>query len=127
MVEFLSDAWLDAVAAAAATVRPPDGAEPAEDSAGPLTVRQIITDGPGGDVVYDLRLEAGTVTVDRTATATPDVTFQQDHETAARLVRGETHPHLALTGGTLAISGAAHRLTGWRATLGALDLSLIHI
>lgn len=119
MVAYLSDAWLDAMAAAAAEVRDDDTDHPP-----PLTLRQVVTDGPHGHVVYDLRLADGRVTVDRSGTAVPDVTIEQDHETAVALVRGDTHPHVALTGGRLSISGAAHRLTAWRSTLDGLDRAL---
>ena len=131
MVEFLSDAWLDAMAAAASRVGdhdrraddPPAEHPPAEHPPA-LTLRQVVTGGPHGDVLYDLHLADGRVTVDRSGTAVPDVTIEQDHETAGALVRGDTHPHLALTGGRLDISGAAHRLTAWRSTLDELDEAL---
>jgi hypothetical protein len=121
MVRFLSEAWLDEMAAAAGRVSWPC---PTDELAASLTLRQVVTGGPEGDISYDLRLDGHGVTLLRPAAAIPDVAFEQDHDTARRLARGETHPQVELTAERLRISGAANRLTAWRPLLDALDEAL---
>jgi len=118
MVRFLSEAWLDEMAAAVRAVSEPtraDGGVP------PLVVRQQVTGGPDGDIAYDLCLDDDGVTLRRPASGIADVVFEQDHETARRLAQGETHPQIELTAGRLRISGAANRLTAWRPMLDEMD------
>jgi hypothetical protein len=121
MVRFLSAAWLDQLAETAAGLSPPP---PDDESERSLTLRQVITGGPDGDVVYDLCLERDHIAVRRSAGGAPDVAFEQDHATARRLARGETHPQVELTEGRLRIAGPASRLRAWRPTLDALDRAL---
>jgi hypothetical protein len=118
MVRFLSEAWLDEMEAAAGRVR---GPVPEGGATDPLTLRQVVTGGPDGDVVYDLRLDGRGVAVRRPGTDEPDVSFEQDHDTARRLARGETHPQIELTSGRLRVAGAANRLVAWKPLLDALD------
>lgn len=120
MARFLSGPWLEELCRVAETVR----TDPAPTGDGPLpdlTLRQVVTGGPDGDVVYDLHLHAGTVRIDRSAAGPADVELRQDHDTARRLVRGETHPQVELTEGRLRIRGPAHRLVPWQPVLAALD------
>lgn len=121
MVRFLSEAWLDEMAIAAGRV---SGPAPTDEVAPSLTLRQVVTGGPDGDVTYDLRLDGHGVTLQRPGTGIADVAFEQDHDTALRLARGEAHPQVELTAGRLRISGAANRLTAWRPLLDALDEAL---
>jgi len=121
MARFLSDAWLADLTARAGAV---PSHSPTDDAESSLTLRQIITGGPDGDVVYDLRLDRDGITVERPPTGAADVAFEQDHDTARGLARGEAHPQAELTAGRLRISGPANRLTAWRPTLDALDEAL---
>jgi hypothetical protein len=119
MVAFLSDDWLDRLAAVAASVDlSPD------DTSSPLRIRQVVTGDTSGPTVYDLAFSADGITVDQEGEGEPDVTFEQDGPTAQRLARGESHPQVELTAGRLRIGGAANRLTEWRAALDALDEAL---
>ena len=124
MVRFLSAAWLDEMTSAAGLV---SGFAPADGVAPSLSVRQVVTGGPDGDVIYDLLLDAQGVTVRRPGATAPDVAFEQDYDTARRLARGEAHPQVELAAGRLRITGAANRLTSWGPLLDALDEALAEL
>ena len=124
MARFLSDAWLDEMAAVADRV---PGFSPERGGEAMLRLRQVVTGGPRGDVTYDLCLGREGVRIERNRTADADVTFAQDHGTACRLAQGATHPQVELTAGHLQVSGAANRLTGWRPLLDDLDEALAEL
>lgn len=121
MVQFLSEAWFDEYARVAAQV---PVSSLVEDGLAPMTMRQIVTGTPGGDLRYDLRLDRSGVSVVHSPSADPDVSFEQDQATARRLARGDGHPQIELTEGRLQISGSANRLVPWRPVLDALHDAL---
>ena len=106
MPEFLSDEWIAALAAAAATAEVPATAE--------LAVRQVVD-----DVAWTVRVAAGRIAVDQDPTA--DVTFTPDRATAAALVRGELATQDAFAGGRLRLGGDLARLLAAADALSGLD------
>ncbi|MEO7837236.1 MAG: SCP2 sterol-binding domain-containing protein [Acidimicrobiales bacterium] len=105
MARYLSQAWFDEVNEAArnspslrhATV----GAH--------LTLQQVVTGGPEGDLQYWLRIEDGSVRAAlgaaQAADLTPDATVTQPYETAAAVSRGELSTEDAFLDGRIRLRG----------------------
>jgi hypothetical protein len=96
---YLTADWLRALERAA------DTPEVAAATAGVrLTIRQVVTGGPEGEVSYEVVIADGTVRVGRTG-AEPDVVFTQDHATAVALTKGELTAQAALRANRVRASG----------------------
>jgi predicted lipid carrier protein YhbT len=104
--EFLSEEWVEALAAAAATIE----LDPAVD----LAVRQVV-----GDVSWTVRVHDGRVAVDRDEAA--DLTITTDRETAAALVRGDLATQDAFAAGRLRLGGDLRKLLAAADGLAGLD------
>ena len=92
MARFLSPEWFDEVA------------RPAPDPV-LLTVRQVVTGAPGGDVRYALLVGASGATVSRDEPDEADVTFTESWETASAIANGELAPQQAFADGRLVVEG----------------------
>jgi hypothetical protein len=111
-VRFLSGEWLDRLAGAVSVASP----------AGSVSIHQRVTGGPDGDVEYTLRLDHGSVTVER-GPGTADVQVVQDYATAAEISRGVLSPAAAFATGRLRLGGEVASLVEHQealATLGPL-------
>lgn len=105
MARYLSGLWFEEVnhaAAASSWVR--------EATAGAdLTIQQIVTDGPEGDVRYWLRIDDGSVEAvpgdAQEADLEPHATVVQSYETAAAVSRGELSTEDALLDGRIRLRG----------------------
>ena len=106
MPDFLSDEWVEALAAGAANATVDPTVE--------LAVRQVV-----GDVSWTVRVAGGRVTVDRGNDA--DVTITADRETAAALVRGELATQDAFAAGRLRLGGDLATLLAAASGLAGLD------
>lgn len=106
MPDFLSDEWIDALAAAAETTR--------VDPAVELAVRQVVD-----EVSWTVRVAGGGVTVDRDEAA--DVTITTDRDTAAALVRGDLATQDAFAAGRLRLGGDLAKLLAAAGGLAGLD------
>ena len=106
MPAFLSDEWIDALAAAAA------GAVVGPDAE--IAVRQVV-----GDVSWTVRVAGGRLTIDRDPTA--DVTLTTDPETAAALVQGRLATQDAFAAGRLRLGGDLTKLLAGAGALAGLD------
>lgn len=102
---FLSDEWVDALAARLATQ--------AIDPELAVAVRQVVD-----DVAWTVRVAGGRVSVDRDPAA--DVTLTTDRATAEALVAGELAAQDALAAGRLRIGGDLTKLLGASQVLAAL-------
>lgn len=112
MPEFLSDEWVDALAAAAASASVAEDAE--------LSVRQVVD-----DAAWTVRVAGGRIAVDRDATA--DVTLTTDRATAAALVRGELATQDAFAAGRLRLGGDLTKLLDAAGALGGLDAAYAQV
>ena len=106
MPDFLSDEWVEALAAGAASATVDPTVE--------LAVRQVV-----GDVSWTVRVADGRVHVDRDEAA--DVTITTDSDTAAALVRGELATQDAFAAGRLRLGGDLARLLAAADGLAGLD------
>jgi putative sterol carrier protein len=99
VARFLSAEWLEEVAAAA------DGSDGRAGGGGALTVRQVVLEGPEGDVAYSVRVADGRVRVDPGAGGEADVEVTSDYDTAVAISKGELSPAVALSAGRLRLRG----------------------
>ncbi len=100
-MRYLSPEWFAAVQAAAD--RRGVGAPGVTGSA--VTVQQVVTGGPDGDVTYHVVLSDGRVHVGSGEAPDPTVTFSQDYETAAAVAKGELSAQGAFMVGRIRVRG----------------------
>ncbi|TML86910.1 MAG: SCP2 sterol-binding domain-containing protein [Actinobacteria bacterium] len=101
MARFLSAEWLEQVAAAA---RDDPGVQAAASGVS-LTVQQVVTDGPDGDVAWHVRLGDGSVEIGPGRAPDAEVVITQSHETATEVGRGDLSPAEAFATGRLKLAG----------------------
>ncbi len=70
-----------------------------------LTLAYKVTNGPGGEVDYTLKVADGAAGVTLGATEGADVTITSDYETAVALQSGEINPQSAFLTGKIKVSG----------------------
>ena len=115
--EFLTAAWLDALAAVTAAAPPLPA--PAADVR--LVVQQTVRDAPGGAFSYTVTIDGPRVEVRAGAAPQADLLLTADYATAAALHRGELNAQEAISSGGLVIRGALGRLLAARPVLDRLD------
>jgi SCP-2 sterol transfer family protein len=101
MARFLSDDWLEQVAAAAAD----DEELQAATTGMSLTVQQVVTDTPDGEVAWHVRLADGEVEIGPGRAAEADIVITESHETAVAVSRGGLTPAEAFASGRLKLAG----------------------
>ena len=106
MARFLSPEWF---------------AEAAGSDPGPalLTIRQVVTGGPDGEVRYTVRIGQAGVAIERDEPHDADVTFTETWETAEAIARGELAPQQAFADGRLRVAGDVRLLPAVLARLSA--------
>lgn len=101
MAAYLSAAWFEDVnRAARADERLADATAGAR-----VTIQQVVTGGPAGDVRYWVRVDDGVVEAGPGTAEAPDATVTQSYETAATVSRGELSVEHALLEGRVRLSG----------------------
>ncbi|MET1001024.1 MAG: SCP2 sterol-binding domain-containing protein [Acidimicrobiia bacterium] len=115
MPEFLSDAWIAALDAAAATAAPPPGIAP-------FVLEQVVTGVTDrGDVRYHLVFTDTGVRACPGPAEQADVSFTTEYATAVELARGETNAQQALAAGRFRIGGDVDALVRRAGSLATLD------
>jgi putative sterol carrier protein len=104
VARYLSPEWFDEMSAAAAQFQP----ESPRDAS--VSLRQVISGTPFGDVNYVMTIEPTTVSISRDSDVNADVTFSQDYETASQLHRGELTTHDAFFQGRVRVGGHLNTL-----------------
>lgn len=117
MVTYLSTEWLDRVRELATV----DEALSAASQGVELTLQQVVTDTPHGDVRYYVTFDDGDVYVQAGDVTEPDVTFTQDYQTAVGVATGKLGALDALRDGRVVLTGDPTALQDRAAVLGALD------
>jgi putative sterol carrier protein len=110
VARFLSEAWFDDVAAMA----------PIDDRTS-LTLQQVVTDAPEGEVRYHVRVSEGRAAIYVGQAARPDATFTEDYATAAAVARGELSVQAALLAGRIRIGGNMATLSRYQEDLAGMD------
>lgn len=116
MARYLSQSWAEELNAAVGA----SGAVEAAGAGSVLTVQQVVTGGPDGDVRYWVRLGPGPVTVGLGEVPAPDVTITEPYETAVAVNRGELTSEAAFLSGRAQVSGDLAALVEHQATLQGL-------
>lgn len=125
MAEYLTPAWFAEVnAAAAATARSPEGT--VDDAA--VTVQQVVTGAPGGEVRYWVRVDEGGLRAGLGVADGADATVTEAYETAVAVTRGELGVETAFLAGRIRVEGDGAALLHHRQVLGqVLDaLAAVH-
>lgn len=112
-VDFLSDAWIAALDAAARD-RPSSDDDPL--AAVTLTIDHVIVDGPH----WRLSIDAGALSVTAAPEGDPDVRLTSDRATAAAIASGQRAALDAFIAGDLRLGGDVRRLIDERAALEAM-------
>jgi putative sterol carrier protein len=97
MARFLSEAWFDAIAESTGPVTHGDAPR--------ITVQQVVTDTPEGEVRYAVTISDECATVRAGQAARADVTFTGDYSTAVAIARGELTAQAALLAGRIRVAG----------------------
>jgi alkyl sulfatase BDS1-like metallo-beta-lactamase superfamily hydrolase len=112
MARFLSAAWFQQV----------QREQPAGPAGRPaLTLQQVVTGTPDGEVRYQVVVADGRATVRPGSSPTPDMTFTSDYATATAIARGRLSVQAALSAGRIRVGGDTARLAEHQPLLGNLD------
>ena len=115
MARFLSREWLAQMAATAGASEALREAASGLD----LSIRQMVRDGPDGDVAYTVRLAGGTVTVAPGGEG-GDLDVVSEYGTAAAISQGKLSPAAAFASGRLKLGGSVGVLAGHARVLSGL-------
>jgi hypothetical protein len=116
MAEYLSDEWIDALAAALRPVRLPAGTAP-------LVIEQAVAGVPGrGDVRYRVRIADGESGARPAAAGDPpaEVSLHTDYATAIAIATGAANAQTALAEGKLRLVGSVRALADVAAAIATL-------
>jgi putative sterol carrier protein len=120
MARFLSAEWLEQVATAAHD----DEELQAAASGVSLTVQQVVTGGPDGEVAWHVRLGDGGVAIVAGRTPDAEVVITQSHETATDVGRGDLTPAEAFASGRLKMGGQVGLLVRHQPAFEQLGIAL---
>jgi putative sterol carrier protein len=113
VAEFLTDAWVADLDAAAAEVRLPDDLC--------LVVQQVVLGDRGETSEYAIRIDGGHASVTRGHVDDAHVTFTQDRATAAAIAQGELSAQVAFMAGRLRVGGDVRQVIDRARELQALE------
>lgn len=116
-MRFLSGEWIEEAATAA---RSSEGLAAATADTR-LTVQQVVTGGPDGDVRYVVSIANGAVSVHAGVDEAPDVTFLLEWDTAVAMAAGVLGAQEAFTSGRLELQGDVGALLRHGPALADLD------
>ncbi len=123
MGRYLSPQWFEEVDAAIGQ----DGRVPSHDAGAGLTLQQVVTDSPEGEVRYWLRLRDGALEIGLGDAKAPDATISQSYETAVAVVTGQLSVQAALMAGRIRLSGNMTALLGHQEALKASDAAFADV
>ena len=123
MPRFLSPEWIDEVGRTARSS--PVLADATTGVA--LTVQQVVTDTPDGEVRYHVAVERGRVDVRPGQASDPDVTFTQDWQTAVAMSTGELSAQQAFMEGRLRVGGDVQALAREQGAFADLDAAFAEV
>lgn len=120
MARYLSPEWFEDVNAAAPQ-RPAteDAARPAH-----LTLQQVVTGSPDGDVRYWVSVGGGQMAAGLGEADDPDATISQSYQTAVAVVTGQLRVQTALMSGQIRLAGDIGALIEHQEALHGLDTAL---
>jgi putative sterol carrier protein len=86
-----------------------------------LTVQQVVTGGPDGDITYHVVVDRDTVRIAPGESSEPTVTFIQSWDTASAIGRGELSAQGAFMTGLIRVRGDLPRLVEHGNVFGGVD------
>jgi len=113
MADFLTDAWFEALDAAARASSVPADLR--------LAVQQVVVDGDDVERAYVVAIADGGIRVRPGRVDAPDITFTQDRRTAEAIHRGELSAQTAFIEGRLRLGGDLRAVIDRAAVLAAID------
>lgn len=117
MVRYLSLAWIDALSHEVS-----ESEELASLAAThSITVTQVVTGGPEGDVTYHLRLGDGTASFSAGPADHSDVRMEQSWSTAKAVATGELSAQEAFLKGLIRLTGDQQKLIASQPVFAELD------
>lgn len=120
MAAYLSPAWFDDINESART---DDGLRTVTAGAR-VTIQQVVTGGPAGDVRYWVRVDDGSVEAGPGDAEEPDATVVQSFDTAVGMSRGELAVEDALLAGRARLAGDVGVLVRHQAALQGVAAAL---
>ena len=117
MAQYLSPDWIDELHAALST----DQAVRRATVDVALTVQQVVTGGPDGDLTWTVVIDHGDVAVRAGTIDDADVTFRQDRDTALAVASGEVSAQAAFMIGKLTVTGDVGKLIEHQAAFTGID------
>lgn len=81
-----------------------------EPREGTVSLREVITDTPFGNVTYVMTIDGALINISRDEDIVADVTFSQAYSTAVELHRGELTTHDAFFSGKVRVAGHLNTL-----------------
>ena len=97
MAEFLSDAWIASLGAAASEARVPSGLR--------LVIQQVVLQDQSDERAFAIRIADGNVSVEPGRADDADVSFTQDRATAVAIAQGQLSAQAAFLAGRLRVGG----------------------
>jgi putative sterol carrier protein len=113
VAEFLSDAWVAELGAAAAEARLPPDLH--------LVVQQVVLHDRGDETAFAIRIEDGAASVQPGRADDADLSFTQDRATAAAIAQGELSAQAAFMSGRLRVGGDLREVLERSRELVAID------
>ena len=92
-----------------------------------LTIQQVVSGGPLGDVRYWVRVDDGTVAAGLGQADDPDATISQSYSTAVAVATGELDVEEALMAGRIRLSGNVAALIQHQEALLGLDAAFADV
>ncbi|HUR24305.1 MAG TPA: SCP2 sterol-binding domain-containing protein [Acidimicrobiales bacterium] len=127
MARYLSQGWFDEVNEAARRSAALRGSTAGVS----LTLQQVVTDTPEGELRYWLRVEDGSLEASLGTAggvdATADATVTQSYETATAILRGELSTEEAFLGGRIRLRGDIGLLLRHRSVLDHLGATFADV
>lgn len=120
MARYLSPEWFDRIDAAS-QLPAPEAVPGADAIEGTLTLQQVVTGGPAGDVEYQVIVSGDRVRVAPGRAARADAVVTADHATATAVHAGDLTIQEAFRQGRVKLKGDMALLLAAQATLAALD------
>jgi putative sterol carrier protein len=114
---YLTEEWFDTAQRALAANSPLTEAA----SNVQLTVQQVVTGGPDGDITYHVDVDHGNVRVASGEASEPTVTFIQSWDTASAVGQGELSAQGAFMTGLIRVRGDLPKLVEHGAVFGGVD------
>jgi hypothetical protein len=128
VVRFLSPEWLaaaaDALRGAGRAGADGTGADGTGPGAPGLTLQQVVTGGPDGEVAYRVRIGPDAVELVPGRGPDADVVFTEDWDTAAAIGEGRLSPQAAFVDGRVRVSGNVALVVAAQEALTAVETAL---